>query len=118
MGTAIKLLAGRDYSRAELAAKLQQRKFSSDEITACLDALVRRGFIAETGADRQALAAMAAVYLRKHQRTKTLAGRLHGLEAFLLRKGFDEHLVQQYLETAQDALSAGKSHGQEISNSE
>lgn len=36
---AIQLLARREYSRAELAHRLQQKSFSSEDITTCLDAL-------------------------------------------------------------------------------
>lgn len=36
---AIQLLARREYSRAELARKLQQKSFDDDDISTCLDAL-------------------------------------------------------------------------------
>lgn len=39
---AIQLLARREYSRVELARKLQQKSFDSDEIEACLDALAEQ----------------------------------------------------------------------------
>ncbi|MCC5902543.1 MAG: regulatory protein RecX [Halomonas sp.] len=39
---AIQLLARREYSRAELARKLQQKPFEDDDITACLDALAEQ----------------------------------------------------------------------------
>jgi len=39
---AIQLLARREYSRAELARKLQQKSFDGDEIDACLNALAEQ----------------------------------------------------------------------------
>ncbi len=39
---AIQLLARREYSRVELARKLQQKSFDGDEIDACLDALAEQ----------------------------------------------------------------------------
>ncbi|WP_422102657.1 regulatory protein RecX [Vreelandella sp.] len=39
---AIQLLARREYSRAELARKLQQKSFEADDIASCLDALVEQ----------------------------------------------------------------------------
>jgi regulatory protein len=39
---AIQLLARREYSRAELACKLQQKSFQPDEITVCLDTLAEQ----------------------------------------------------------------------------
>lgn len=39
---AIQLLARREYSRVELARKLQQKSFDGDEIEACLDALAEQ----------------------------------------------------------------------------
>ncbi|MDR5876338.1 regulatory protein RecX [Halomonas sp. CUBES01] len=40
---AIQLLARREYSRAELVRKLEQKAFAADDIDACLDALVEQG---------------------------------------------------------------------------
>lgn len=39
---AIQLLARREYSRAELVRKLQQKSFEDDDITACLDVLAEQ----------------------------------------------------------------------------
>ena len=39
---AIQLLARREYSRVELARKLQQKSFDGDDIEACLDALAEQ----------------------------------------------------------------------------
>lgn len=39
---AIQLLARREYSRAELARKLQQKSFEVDDIASCLDALAEQ----------------------------------------------------------------------------
>ena len=39
---ALQLLARREYSRVELARKLQQKSFDGDEIEACLDALAEQ----------------------------------------------------------------------------
>lgn len=39
---AIQWLARREYSRAELARKLEQKAFEADEISACLDALAEQ----------------------------------------------------------------------------
>ncbi|XUO83312.1 regulatory protein RecX [Halomonas sp. KM007] len=39
---AIQWLARREYSRAELARKLEQKAFEDDEISACLDALAEQ----------------------------------------------------------------------------
>lgn len=40
---AIQLLARREYSRVELARKLQQKTFTPEEIDACLDLMVEQG---------------------------------------------------------------------------
>ncbi|GGC76375.1 regulatory protein RecX [Vreelandella lutescens] len=45
---AIQLLARREYSRAELARKLQQRSFEADDIDACLDALAEQSLQSDT----------------------------------------------------------------------
>ncbi|MDR5886570.1 regulatory protein RecX [Vreelandella janggokensis] len=40
---AIQLLARREYSRTELARKLEQKTFAAEDIDACLDALIEQG---------------------------------------------------------------------------
>ncbi|MFP3341321.1 regulatory protein RecX [Halomonas sp. SIMBA_159] len=45
---AIQLLARREYSRAELARKLQQKSFEADDIDACLDALAEQSLQSDT----------------------------------------------------------------------
>lgn len=45
---AITLLARREYSRAELAARLERKKVQPDEIDACLNALAEQGLQSDT----------------------------------------------------------------------
>jgi SOS response regulatory protein OraA/RecX len=93
---ALKLLAGRDYALPEMQAKLAQRGYDQDEVQAALGKLARYGYVVATANDQARLEAMAAEYLRKKKNPHS-AGALRALEAFLLRKGFDEELVAAHL---------------------
>jgi len=107
--TALKLISGRDYSRAEMAAKLSQRGFPDTEITETLDKLERYRYIVSTGSDLGRLGQMAEEYLRKKKNPSSPAA-FRSLEAFLLRKGFDPALVAGHLAALADARP-GDEHG-------
>jgi SOS response regulatory protein OraA/RecX len=93
---AVKLLAGRDYAQPEMQAKLAQRGYAPDEIVATLEKLARYGYIVQTATDQDRLSTMATEYLQKKKNPRSPAA-LHALEAFLLRKGFDQDLVAAHL---------------------
>jgi SOS response regulatory protein OraA/RecX len=94
---ALRLLAGRDYSRSEMEAKLRGRGYPELETDAALDKLLSYGYVVKTGSDPDALAAMAESYLAKKGKALNTPGAFRALEAFLLRKGFDAELVREYL---------------------
>ncbi len=98
LDAALKLLEGKDYARAELAAKLIRRGYADDEIERALATLQRYDYVAETGTDAEALARMSAAWLAK-RRGGVTPGALRGLETHLLKKGFDADLVRAHLET-------------------
>ena len=94
---AMKLLAGKDYSRSEMEVKLVAREYSEIEILETLDTLQHYDYIVETGNDVSKMENMAENYLRKKNKTFSNPSAVKALEAFLLRKGFDQDLVQEYL---------------------
>jgi len=100
--TALKLLGGRDYSRAEMAATLSQRGFPDAETSETLDKLERYRYIVATGTDRGRLGQMAEDYLRR-KKNPSSPSAFRSLEAFLLRKGFDPVLVAGYLAAMAEA---------------
>jgi len=101
---ALRLLAGRDYSRSEMEAKLRGRGYPTDEIDAALDKLLSYGYVVETGGDQEALEEMAAAYLAKRGKTLTTPSAYKALERFLLRKGFEPELVREYLVRRRDDM--------------
>ncbi|RLD09327.1 MAG: hypothetical protein DRI44_08725 [Chlamydiae bacterium] len=94
---AVKLLAGRDFSKSEMEERLVRRGFDETDIQSAIQKLLKQGYIAETGNDRQKLCEMAGNYLRKKNTDKIEMKHLRSLEAFLIRKGFDTELVREYL---------------------
>jgi len=97
LDTALKLLAGKDYSRSEMEAKLVARGYSEDEILAALDKLQHYNYIVETGKDFSKLENMAEEYLSKKNKDISNPSAAKALERFLIKKGFDRDLVQEYL---------------------
>jgi len=96
LDAALRLLAGKDYSRPELQAKLARRQYDSHEIEQALATLERYGYATRTGNDRAQLERMAQTYLAKRA-PQALATTARALEAFLLKKGFDPDLVAAYV---------------------
>lgn len=105
LDAALKLLAGKDYSATELAATLARRGYSDDEIERALSTLQRYHYVAETGTDAAQLDHMSRAWLAKRRGGITPTA-LRGLEAFLLKKGFDADLVRAHLERLAEQLSA------------
>lgn len=106
LDAALTLLGGKDYSATELAAKLAHRGYSDDEIERALSTLQRYHYVAETGTDAAQLERMSSAWLAKRRRGIT-PSVLRGLEAFLLKKGFDTDLVRAHLERLAEHLAAG-----------
>lgn len=105
LDAALKLLGGKDYSKAELASKLARRGYEDDEIERALATLQHYHYVADTGADAAQLEQMSAAWLAK-RRGGVTRGALRGLEAHLLKKGFDPELVRAHLEHLAERLSA------------
>ena len=101
---AMKLLAGKDYSRSEMEVKLVARDYSETEILETLDKLQRYDYIVETGNDSSKMEDMADNYLRKKNKTFSNPSAVKALEAFLLRKGFEQDLVQEFLLRKMDVI--------------
>jgi SOS response regulatory protein OraA/RecX len=101
--TAVKLLAGRDFSASEMIDRLTRRGYEQDEIEATVERLKEYGYVAVTGSDRLKLCEMAREYLVKRNKTELTPGTLRSLEAYLLRKGFDADLVGEYLQLLTEA---------------
>ncbi len=97
LDTALKLLAGKDYSRSEMKAKLVARGYSENEVFETLDKLQHYNYIVETGKDLSKLEEMAEGYLKKKNKDISNPGAVKALESFLLRKGFEPDFVQEYL---------------------
>ncbi len=98
LDVALKLLAGKDYSRSEMKTKLANRDYSEEEIDETLDKLQHYNYIVETGHDLSQMESMANEYLRKKNKDANNPSSIKSLEAFLIRKGFDPELVNEYLE--------------------
>lgn len=101
---AAELLGNRDFSAAEMRERLVQRGYSEEESLEAVRRLLQLGLISETGDDAEALKAAAAEWLRKREKGITPSS-LRSLGAYLVRKGFEEGLVMEYLECA--ARAAG-----------
>ena len=101
---ALRLLAGRDYSRSEMEAKLRGRGYPESEIDDTIAKLLNYGYVVETGGDADALEAMAESYLAKRGKTLTTPSAFRALERFLLRKGFEPELVREYLVRRRDDM--------------
>jgi SOS response regulatory protein OraA/RecX len=96
LDAALRLLAGKDYSRPELLAKLAQRRYAPAEIEQALATLERYGYTMSTGDDRGQLERLASAYLARRASGR-LATIARALEAYLLKKGFDTDLVEAYV---------------------
>ena len=101
---ALKLLAGRDFSRAEMEARLVRRGFDEQEIQQAVQKLLKYNYIVETGGNKEKLREMAENYLEKKNVDVIEKKRLRSLENFLLRKGFDTDLVNEFLEKLSDEI--------------
>lgn len=99
------LLAVRDYSRQEMVARLIRRGYSEEESRAAADRLVELGLIKIKGGGREELAAAAKEYLLKKGR-ELKPSTLSSLAAYLVRKGFPEDLIEEYLNEAAEVLRA------------
>mgnify|MGYP000083851922 CR=1 FL=1 len=104
LDAALKLLAGKDYSAAELADKLTSRGYPQDEIDRVLTILRHYHCVADTGRNTAQLEQMSAAWLAKRRRGLTPSA-LRGLEAHLLKKGFDPDLVRAHLEDLASQLN-------------
>ena len=102
---AIALLARREYSRAELATRLQAKQVPADEIDVCLDELAEKGW--------QSDARFAASFIR----TRVLRGqgrrriendlRQRGVDGDIIRAALDDVVEQEaidWFELARDVL--------------
>jgi len=97
------LLAVRDYSEKEMAERLMRRGYSPEESRAAASRLSELGLIKISGSDREALRAAAREYLLK--KGKALKpSTLSSLAAYLVRKGFDEELIEEYLSEAAEVM--------------
>ena len=97
------LLAVRDYSEKEMAERLMRRGYSPEESRAAASRLVELGLIKISGNDREALQSAAREYLLK--KGKDLKpSTLSSLAAYLVRKGFSEDLVEEYLNEAAEVM--------------
>jgi regulatory protein len=85
--TALRMLARRDFSRAELAQRLLARGGDRDEVTRTLDELEQRGYLSETRY-AQALVAQKAGRFGKRAIAQALARR--GIAADTARAALDE----------------------------
>ena len=97
------LLAVREYSEKEMAERLMRRGYSPEESRASSFRLVELGLIKISGNDREALRSAAREYLLK--KGKALKpSTLSSLAAYLVRKGFDEELIEEYLSEAAEVM--------------
>lgn len=80
---ALKLLARREHSRAELTQKLQQRGFDADMIHSVLDDFCSSGWLSDE----------RYVQMRSRQRRSSGYGPLY-IQAELQSKGIDKPLIQ------------------------
>jgi len=95
---ALKLLAGRDFSRSEMEIRLAKRGFDEPEIQETIDKLLKYNYVVETGNDIVKLKEMANDYFAKKKVDAIEKKHLRSLEAFLVRKGFNVELVNEFLE--------------------
>lgn len=107
LDAALKLLEQKDYSAAELRGKLTSQGYGDEEIEKALSVLERYGYVVQTGRDVEQLEKMSAEWLRKRSGRMT-AGVLRGLEAYLLKKGFEEDLVTAHLQKIADEVTEGR----------
>jgi regulatory protein len=84
---AVRLLRGREHSRAELAAKLRSRGLVEQDIGATLDDLVARGLLSDRRFVEQFVAS----------RMSRGAGPMR-IGAELRRRGVSDELIERYLE--------------------
>ena len=101
---AIKLLAGRDFSRNEMEKRLARRGFDEIDIQQTIQKLLKSDYIVETEDNEKKLREMAKEYIGKKGSKNIEKKHLRSLEAFLIRKGFNTDLVQQYLEDLNEEL--------------
>ena len=97
------LLAVRDYSEKEMTERLTRRGYSPEESRAAAARLVELGLIKIAGNDREALRIAAREYLLKKGK-ELKPSTLSSLAAFLVRKGFDEELIEEYLSEAAEVM--------------
>ena len=97
------LLAMRDYSEKEMAERLTRRGYSAEESRAAAARLVELGLIKISGGDREALRSAAREYLLKSGKALK-PSTLSSLAAYLVRKGFDEELIEEYLSEAAEVM--------------
>lgn len=97
------LLAMRDYSEKEMTERLTRRGYSPEESRAASARLVELGLIKIAGNDREALRNAAREYLLKKGK-ELKPSTLSSLAAYLVRKGFDEELIEEYLCEAAEVI--------------
>jgi len=97
LDSALKLLGGKDYSRSEMEEKLVARDYSENEISETLDKLQHYNYIIETGTNSSKMEEMAGIYLKKKNKSFSNPNAVKALERFLMKKGFEQDLVQEYL---------------------
>ena len=105
LDVALKLLGGRDFSKSEMEERLLRRGFAEIDIESAVQKLLKHNYIADTGNNRKKLCEMAGEYLRKKGVENIEKKHLKSLESFLIRKGFNSELVQEYLVDLNDILS-------------
>lgn len=102
---ALKLLGGRDFSKSEMEERLTRRGFDEIDIQQAVQKLLKYDYITETGNDEKKLREMVEEYIRKKGAKNIEKKHLRSLESFLIRKGFNIDLVQQYLEELNEELT-------------
>lgn len=96
---AVRLLAARPHFRAELEAKLAQRRYPEEEIAAALDRLAAEGYLDDL---------RTACDFVAHRLEQKMEGRLR-LKAELVRRGAPEEAVAAALaEVPEDDLEAAR----------
>ncbi len=103
---AIQLLARREYSRAELARKLQQKSFQSDDIADCLDTLIEQ----QLQSDERFAESFIRSRILRGQGVIRIKGELRqrGVDQETLRSAFaavEEHEAIDWFELARDTLA-------------
>lgn len=83
---AIQLLARREYSRAELERKLQQKSFAPEEIDTCLDLLAEQALQSDSR------------FAESFVRSRILRGQgIIRIKGELRQRGVDQHITQAAL---------------------